>query len=101
MEEEKEIIYLVELSQSQIESIISALDTVVKSHGINVAEKCGALHRALIEKSNPIEEEKPEPVVEAVEEEPIEEVSLEEVEDELEQIMKVPKKRKRTTRRKK
>lgn len=100
MEEEKEIIYLVELSQSQIESIISALDTVVKAHGINVAEKCGALHRALIEKSNPIEEEKPEPVVEVVEEE-LEEVSLEEVEDELEQIMKVPKKRKRTTRRKK
>lgn len=100
MEEEKEIIYLVELSQSQIESIISALDTVVKAHGINVAEKCGALHRALIEKSNPIEEEKPEPVVEVVEEE-LEEVSLEEVEDELEQIMKVPKKRKRTARRKK
>lgn len=100
MEEEKEIIYLVELSQSQIESIISALDTVVKAHGINVAEKCGALHRALIEKSNPIEEEKLEPVVEVVEEE-LEEVSLEEVEDELEQIMKVPKKRKRTARRKK
>ena len=100
MEEEKEIIYLVELSQTQIESIISALDTVVKAHGINVAEKCGALHRALIEKSNPIEEEKSEPVVET-KEEPIEEVSLEEVEDELEQIMQVPKKRKRTTRRKK
>ena len=100
MEEEKETIYLVELSQTQIESIISALDTVVKAHGINVAEKCGALHRALIEKSNPIEEEKSEPVVET-KEEPIEEVSLEEVEDELEQIMQVPKKRKRTTRRKK
>lgn len=100
MEEEKETIYLVELSQTQIESIISALDTVVKAHGINVAEKCGALHRALIEKSNPIEEVKSEPVVET-KEEPIEEVSLEEVEDELEQIMQVPKKRKRTTRRKK
>ena len=100
MEQEKETIYLVELSQTQIESIISALDTVVKAHGINVAEKCGALHRALIEKSNPIEEEKSEPVVET-KEEPIEEVSLEEVEDELEQIMQVPKKRKRTTRRKK
>lgn len=100
MEEEKETIYLVELSQTQIESIISALDTVVKTHGINVAEKCGALHRALIEKSNPIGEEKSEPVVET-KEEPIEEVSLEEVEDEFEKIMQVPKKRKRTTKRKK
>lgn len=94
MEKEKETIYLVELSQTEIESIISALDTVVKSHGINVAEKCGALHRALVERSNPKEEEKPQ-----VEEE-LEEVSLEEVEDELEQIMKVPKK-KRTTKKKK
>lgn len=94
MEQEKETIYLVELSQTEIESIISALDTVVKAHGISVAEKCGALHRALVEKSNPIEEPKEEP------EEEEEEVSLEEVEDELEQIMKVPKK-KRTTKKKK
>ena len=97
MKEEKETIYLVELSQTQIEEIISALDTVVKTHGLSVAEKCGALHRALIEKSNPIEEVKSE----AVEEAPLEEVSLEEVEDELQQIMQVPKKRKRTTKRKK
>jgi hypothetical protein len=95
MEQEKETIYLVELSQTEIESIISALDTVVKAHGISVAEKCGALHRALVEKSNPIEEPKEEP------EEEEEEVSLEEVEDELEQIMKVPKKKKRTTKKKK
>lgn len=96
MEQEKETIYLVELSQTEIESIISALDTVVKAHGISVAEKCGALHRALVEKSNPIEEPQEEP-----EEEEEEEVSLEEVKDELEQIMKVPKKKKRTTKKKK
>lgn len=95
MEQEKETIYLVELSQTEIESIISALDTVVKAHGISVAEKCGSLHRTLIEKSNP----KEEPKEELQEEE--EEVSLEEVEDELEQIMKVPKKKKRTTKKKK
>ena len=99
MEQEKETIYLVELSQTEIESIISALDTVVKAHGISVAEKCGALHRILVEKSNPIEEPKEEPKEELEEEE--EEVSLEEVEDELEQIMKVPKKKKRTTKKKK
>tara|TARA_B100000073_G_scaffold291603_1_gene254651 strand:- start:464 stop:763 length:300 start_codon:yes stop_codon:yes gene_type:complete len=99
MEQEKETIYLVELSQTEIESIISALDTVVKAHGISVAEKCGSLHRALIEKSNPKEELIEEPKEELEEEE--EEVSLEEVEDELEQIMKVPKKKKRTTKKKK
>ena len=96
MEQEKETIYLVELSQTEIESIISALDTVVKAHGISVAEKCGSLHRALVEKSNPKEEPQEEP-----EEEEEEEVSLEEVKDELEQIMKVPKKKKRTTKKKK
>tara|TARA_B100000131_G_C18041511_1_gene582636 strand:+ start:954 stop:1244 length:291 start_codon:yes stop_codon:yes gene_type:complete len=96
MEQEKETIYLVELSQTEIESIISALDTVVKAHGISVAEKCGALHRALVEKSNPKEEPQEEP-----QEEEEEEVSLEEVKDELEQIMKVPKKKKRTTKKKK
>lgn len=91
---EKETIYLVELSQSEIESLIAVLDTVVKSHGINVAEKCGALHKALLEKSNPKQEVKE---VEEVQEE----ISLKEVEDELEQIMEVPKKRKRTTKKKK
>ena len=53
---QKEIIYLVELSQSEIEGLIAVLDTVVKSHGISVAVKCGELHKILMERSNPKEE---------------------------------------------
>ena len=93
MEEDK--IFLVELKQSEIEGIVSALDTVVKSHGLNVAEKCSEIHRSLINAQL-----KGEELLEEVDEH-IEEISLEEVEDELEQIIEVPKKRKKTTRRKK
>tara|TARA_B100000131_G_scaffold321541_1_gene372537 strand:+ start:2064 stop:2345 length:282 start_codon:yes stop_codon:yes gene_type:complete len=92
---QKEIIYLIELSQSEIEGLIAVLDTVVKSHGITVAGKCGELHKILVERANPKEESvQPQP-------EKVEEVSLSEVEDELQQIMEVPKKRKRAARKKK
>ena len=93
MEEDK--IFLVELKQSEIEGIVSALDTVVKSHGLNVAEKCSEIHKSLVNAQL-----KSEQLLEEVDEH-IEEISLEEVEDELEQIIEVPKKRKKTTRRKK
>jgi len=92
---EKEKIFLVELKQSEIEGIVSALDTVVKSHGLNVAEKCSEIHRSLINAKLKGEELLKD------DDEDIEEISLEEVEDELEQIIEVPKKRKKTTRRKK
>ena len=78
------------------EYLIQILDTVVKSHGLQVAEKCASLHKILVETAEPIPEPIPEP-----KEEVVEEVSLEEVEDELEQIMEVPKKRKRSTKKKK
>lgn len=86
----KEPRFLVEMTQSQIEGIVSALDTVVKSNGLTVAEKCAEIYNALLKAEQKVEEPEPE-----------EEVSLEEVEDELEQIMEVPKKRKRATRKKK
>lgn len=89
---EKELIYSLKLSQSEIEYLIQVLDTIVKSHGLQVAEKCANLHRKLVDTAEPIQEPK---------EEPVEEVSLEEVEDELEQIMEVPKKRKRSSKNKK
>lgn len=90
----KEPIFLVELKQSDIEGIVTALDSVVKTHGLNVAEKCAEIHKLLLQGQPKVEQ-----VVAPVLEE--EEVSLEEVEDELEQIMEVPKKRKRSTRKKK
>ena len=93
---EKDQIYLVELKQSELEYIVSVLDTVVKSHGLSVAEQCSNLHKTILEKSTPKPEEEKKEKVEIVEE-----VSLEEVEEELEQIMKVPKKKKRTTKKKK
>lgn len=92
---EKDPIFLVELKKSDIEGIISALDTVVKSHGLNVAEKCAEIHKLLLQ-GQPKVEKKVEPVVE----EPVEEISLDEVEDELSQIIEVPKK-KRASKRKK
>jgi len=92
---EKDPIFLVELKKSDIEGIISALDTVVKSHGLNVAEKCAEIHKLLLQ-GQPKVEKKVEPVVE----QPVEEISLDEVEDELSQIIEVPKK-KRASKRKK
>ena len=92
---EKDPIFLVELKKSDIEGIISALDTVVKSHGLNVAEKCAEIHKLLLQ-GQPKVEKKVEPVAE----EPVEEISLDEVEDELKQIIEVPKK-KRASKRKK
>lgn len=86
----KEPRFLVEMTQSQIEGIVSALDNVVKTNGLTVAEKCAEIYNALLKAEQKVEEPEPE-----------EEVSLEEVEDELEQIMEVPKKRKRATRKKK
>tara|TARA_B100000073_G_scaffold340448_1_gene340290 strand:- start:1091 stop:1357 length:267 start_codon:yes stop_codon:yes gene_type:complete len=87
---QKEKVFLVELTESQIDGMVTALDTVVKSHGLSVAEKCAEIHRCLSEANLKVE-----PV------EVVEEISLEEVEDELEQIMQVPKKRKRSTKKKK
>lgn len=92
---QKETVYLVELKQSEIEGIISALDSVVKTHGLNVAEKCAEIHKSILS-GQPKVEQKVEPVVE----EPVEEISLDEVEDELKQIIEVPKK-KRASKRKK
>lgn len=88
----KQPLFLVEMTQDQIEGIISALDSVVKTNGLNVAEKCSQIYNSLLAA---------QPKVEKVAEPEVEEVSLEEVEDELEQIMEVPKKRKRATRKKK
>jgi hypothetical protein len=88
----KEPIFLVEMTQAQIEGLISALDSVVKTNGLGVAEKCAQIYNTLLSA---------QPKVEPVIEPEVEEVSLEEVEDELEQIMEVPKKRKRSTRKKK
>tara|TARA_B000000557_G_scaffold210186_1_gene176070 strand:+ start:252 stop:539 length:288 start_codon:yes stop_codon:yes gene_type:complete len=94
---EKDPIFLVELKQSDIEGIISALDTVVKSHGLNVAEKCAEIHKLLLQGQPKVEPKlEPEPKVE----EKLEEISLSGVEDELKQIIEVPKK-KRSTRKKK
>ena len=45
---EKETIYSLKLSQSEIEYLIQILDTVVKSHGLQVAEKCASLHKILV-----------------------------------------------------
>ena len=90
---EKDQIYLVELKQSELEYIVSVLDTVVKSHGLSVAEQCSSLHKTILEKSTPKPEEEKK--------EEVEEVSLEEVQEELEQIMEVPKKKKRASKKKK
>ena len=90
---EKDQIYLVELKQSELEYIVSVLDTVVKSHGLSVAEQCSNLHKTILEKSTPKPEEEKK--------EEVEEVSLEEVQEELEQIMEVPKKKKRASKKKK
>ena len=96
----KEQLYSVELSQSQIEGLISALDSVVKTNGLSVAEKCSEIYNSLLNAQPKVEAAAPV-VAPAQVEEVLEEVSLSEVEDELQQIMEVPKKRKRATRKKK
>ena len=96
----KEQLYSVEMTQSQIEGIISALDSVVKTNGLSVAEKCSEIYNALLNAQPKVEA--PAPVAAPAQvEEILEDVSLSEVEDELQQIMEVPKKRKRATRKKK
>lgn len=41
-------LYLLELTKEDIEDIISALDSVVKTNGLSVAERCAQLHRLLL-----------------------------------------------------
>lgn len=107
---QKEQNFVVELTQSEIEGIISALDSVVKTHGLSVAEKCSTIHSRLL-KAELVAEAPPQPPViqQPVVTPPkpvdpskrVEEVSLEEVEEELGQIMEVPKKKKKTAKKKK
>ena len=95
-------LFIVELTQSQIEGVISALDSVVKTNGLTVAEKCSEIYNTLLNAQPKVEAPASAPVVEPAQvEEVLDEVSLSEVEDELQQIMEVPKKRKRATRKKK
>jgi hypothetical protein len=92
---QKEPIFLIELKQSEVEGIISALDSVVKSHGLTVAEKCAEIHRSLLS-GKPKVEQKLEPVAEEI----VEEISLDDVEEELKQIIEIPKKKKVSKRKK-
>lgn len=41
-------ILLLELTKSDAEDLIEALDTVVKSNGISVAERCAQLHKLIL-----------------------------------------------------
>ena len=93
---EKEQVYSIEVKQSDLESLVAVLDTVVKTNGISVAEKCSQLYLMLLS-AEPKVETQPEEVKKEV----VEEVSLEEVEDELQKIMEVPKKKKRASKKKK
>jgi len=93
---EKEQVYSIEVKQSDLESLVAVLDTVVKTNGISVAEKCSQLYLILLSA-----QPKTEPQPEEVKKEVVEEVSLEEVEDELQKIMEVPKKKKRASKKKK
>ena len=94
---EKEQVYSIEVKQSDLESLVAVLDTVVKTNGISVAEKCSQLYLILLS-AEPKVETQPEEVKKEV----VEEVSLEEVEDELQKIMEVPKtKKKRASKKKK
>ena len=93
---EKEQVYSIEVKQSDLESLVAVLDTVVKTNGISVAEKCSQLYLILLS-AEPKVETQPEEVKKEV----VEEVSLEDVEDELQKIMEVPKKKKRASKKKK
>jgi hypothetical protein len=92
---EKEQVYSLEVKQSDLESLVAVLDTCVKNNGISVAEKCSQLYLILLS-AEPKVEAQPEEVKEDI----VEEVSLDEVEDELQKIMEVPKK-KRASKKKK
>ena len=92
---EKEQVYSIEVKQSDLESLVAVLDTVVKTNGISVAEKCSQLYLILLSAEPKVETQPKE-----VKKEVVEEVSLEDVEDELQKIMEVPKK-KRASKKKK
>lgn len=92
---EKEQVYSIEVKQSDLESLVAVLDSVVKTNGISVAEKCSQLYLILLSA-----QPKTEPQPEEFKKEVVEEVSLEDVEDELQKIMEVPKK-KRASKKKK
>ena len=41
-------LYVLELTREDVQDLVEALDHVVKSQGLNVAERCSQLHRLLL-----------------------------------------------------
>ena len=83
--------YIVELVKEDIDDLVIILDAFVKSQGLSSAERCSQLHKLILEAR----------LAEPDSEESIEEISLDDVEEELKQIIEVPKKKKSSSKRKK
>lgn len=56
-----EQLFLLELTKSDAEDLIEALDTVVKSNGLVVAERCAQLHKLILGVRLKPAEEPPKP----------------------------------------
>jgi len=64
-----EQLFLLELTKGDAEDLIEALDTVVKSNGLVVAERCAQLHKLILSvRPKPVEPPKPERYVPTPEE---------------------------------
>ena len=99
-----EQLFLLELTKGDAEDLIEALDTVVKSNGLVVAERCAQLHKLILSvRPKPVEPPKPERYVPTPEEQiKIQKMAEEKLQKELSDLIEEkPKEKKKTSTKKK
>ena len=95
-----EQLYIVEMTKEDIDDIITSLDSVVKSNGLSVAERCSQLHKTLLSaRIKPAPQPKPYiPTPEEIAER--ERMAKEKLEKELSEIVQTKPTKKKTTKKK-
>lgn len=56
---EKEDIFILEITKEDAQDLILALDTVVKSQGLSVAERCSQLHKLILDAKPKVKQQPP------------------------------------------
>ena len=97
-----EQLYIIEVTKEDVDDIITALDSVVKSNGLSVAERCAQLHKILLTaKPKPAPQPQPKPYIPTPEEiAERERMAKEKLEKELSQIVEKKPTKKKTAKKK-
>lgn len=97
-----EQLYIVEMTKEDIDDIITSLDSVVKSNGLSVAERCSQLHKTLLSaRIKPAPQPQPKPYIPTPEEiAERERMAKEKLEKELSEIVQKKPTKKKTTKKK-